>query len=435
MAITQSIKTLNEMMREHGQGTDMPAKKAVWKMKGLDRRLGRYEGTPVQVNALLKSLKNNPLIRTERGWEASPETMEAERQRLTAPSIPAQQIQPIQPAPQVQPVLPAQVQPPAPVSPAKKEEPAPTEKPTAKSTLEQLGIPEVPTTEDVMAKITGSAGYGLEKEKLGNLETILGGQAEVEKQKLAVQAEQDKKTLENKLAASGLAFSGIRTQAVQDLTNSLAASTLGVDRELAGKLLQANTAFKGDILNMVETTIKDAAAGRKDAIAQLNQAGFAVLGNQIVPTLAARKAEETKAPSVIGTAETGYFQWDSKTETWKPTGIKGTGKGKYSDEDINTFAQDVLYGRLGLASIPAEIRTEVSQFVDNLKQTVRTRTDDEIRSMVRSQVISIEGDLPKANKVKYVTKQKILDDMEASQTLTKLDKERIRLIVNEWGVK
>ena len=54
MAELSIIKTLNRLMKDHGQEETMSAKKAVWKMKGLDRRLGRYEGTPTQIKALTK---------------------------------------------------------------------------------------------------------------------------------------------------------------------------------------------------------------------------------------------------------------------------------------------------------------------------------------------------------------------------------------------
>jgi hypothetical protein len=50
---------------------------------------------------------------------------------------------------------------------------------------------------------------------------------------------------------------------------------------------------------------------------------------------------ETKAPEIIGSADTGYFQWNSSTGKWEPTGVGGGGttettniEGFFNNEEI-----------------------------------------------------------------------------------------------------
>jgi len=115
--------------------------------------------------------------------------------------------------------------------------------------------------------------------------------AEATKKELETKYAADKATLENALAANGLAFSGIRGTKVKALADSLAASELGIDRELAFKLLESNADLRDAIVKGVADLAKDAADGRKEAIQQLNAIGYAVVGDKLVPTLAARSAE------------------------------------------------------------------------------------------------------------------------------------------------
>jgi len=128
----------------------------------------------------------------------------------------------------------------------------------------------------------------LEKQELNN-QTALA-KAETAKQALETKYASEKESLENRLASNGLAFSGIRGTQVKALADSLAASTLGVDRDFATKLLNADIKFRETVLDGVSDLMKEAAADNEDAIKQLNLAGYAVVGDQLVPTLARQNA-------------------------------------------------------------------------------------------------------------------------------------------------
>ena len=140
----------------------------------------------------------------------------------------------------------------------------------------------------------------LEKQKLAgmNAEAI----ADSAKAELEAKYKQEVDTLTESLAANGLAFSGIRGSKVKALADSLAASTLEVDREFASKLLDANLDLRDAILKGVGELAKRAKEKDDDAIKQLNAIGYAVIGNQLVPTLAARSAERADVQLQISEA-------------------------------------------------------------------------------------------------------------------------------------
>ncbi len=108
----------------------------------------------------------------------------------------------------------------------------------------------------------------------------------------------DKTTLEDSLAAHGLAFSGIRSSKVRALATSLAASELGADRELATTLLESDADLRDAIIKGVADLAKDAADGRKEAIQQLNSIGYAVIGDELVPNLASQSAARAEESAV-----------------------------------------------------------------------------------------------------------------------------------------
>jgi|GEM_PF-6860709 len=160
---------------------------------------------------------------------------------------------------------------------------------SAAEVMKTLGLPEMPSTQSVYEQVLESDEFKFVQEKLGLDVTTAEGEAEAAKQALELKYGADKTQLEQNLAARGLAFSGIRTEQVKSLIDALGASQLNIDRKLAGILLDANLDLKKQIMKSAEGVIKDAQAGRKEAIDQLNKAGMAVVGNQLVPTLAAQK--------------------------------------------------------------------------------------------------------------------------------------------------
>lgn len=112
----------------------------------------------------------------------------------------------------------------------------------------------------------------------------------------------DRSELESKLAENGLAFSGIRNTQLKSLIDELGASELNVDRQLASKLLDSNATLRDGILDGVKELITAAANKDKEAIQQLNAAGFAVVGGKIVQTLAAQNAERSAKQQEIANA-------------------------------------------------------------------------------------------------------------------------------------
>jgi len=114
------------------------------------------------------------------------------------------------------------------------------------------------------------------------------------KQALNAKYKTDKTTLEQNLAEKGLAFSGVRGSQVAALAESLAASLLKEDRDTASKLLNADLDLREAILKGVADLAKEADAGRKEAIQQLNAIGYAVIDGKLVPTLASRAADRAE---------------------------------------------------------------------------------------------------------------------------------------------
>lgn len=107
----------------------------------------------------------------------------------------------------------------------------------------------------------------------------------------------DKTKLEENLAKNGLAFSGIRSSQVKALADALASSELGVHRQFASKLLDADADLRDAILQGVADLAKKAADDDKAAIDQLNKAGFAVINGELMPTLAAETARRQQENS------------------------------------------------------------------------------------------------------------------------------------------
>ncbi len=143
------------------------------------------------------------------------------------------------------------------------------------------------------------------------------------KQKLEATYASDKTTLENKLAENGLAFSGVRATEVKALADTLAASELGVDREFASKLLNANLDLRDAILKGVADISKQAADGRKEAIQQLNAVGYAVIGNKLVKTLAAQKEDRISANGGSGGSSGNKLTWSEATAHGLPLSLVG----------------------------------------------------------------------------------------------------------------
>lgn len=165
---------------------------------------------------------------------------------------------------------------------------------TAAGALSALGLENLPSEEDIYKRVLASPEFGLVAERLGAKATESTAVAEAAKAQAEEKYAADKTELEQKLASRGLAFSGVRATQVQALAENLASSKLKADRELASKLLEQDFDLREKTMNSVKAIITQAQDGRKSAIQQLNAVGLAVIGDQLVPTMTARKEEQSQ---------------------------------------------------------------------------------------------------------------------------------------------
>ncbi len=336
-----SANSIVDFLKTSGQDSSFSARRKLYSASGFDKRLGDYVGSATQNTNLLKSLQTTPATNAVDTIQKSPVVNANQKEafsmspiNLTGGMGGVQTTTPamatlnragyaeFKPAPtgavtgkdlpdavnnfntQVAAKLgrpaPATPTPATPAATPATTTPAVTHQQTDTQTQQALGISASsiysdassdPGESDLVNGFLNSpeGQLFLDRQKLAgmNAEAI----AESTKAALEAKYKQEKDTLEERLTANGLAFSGIRGSKVKALADSLAASTLEVDREFASKLLDANLDLRDAILKGVADLAKQAQDGRKEAIQQLNAIGYAVIGNQLVPTLSARSAE------------------------------------------------------------------------------------------------------------------------------------------------
>lgn len=162
---------------------------------------------------------------------------------------------------------------------------------SATDTLRTLGI-SAPSESEMFEKVMSSPEFKLFQKALGLKTVTAEANVAAAKDLLESKYESDKNTLEQNLAERGLAFSGIRGAQVKALSDSLTASKLGEDRKLAAALLDADIDLRTKVISQVATLIKDAFNQQKDAIDQLNKAGYALIGTTLVPTTEALRISQ-----------------------------------------------------------------------------------------------------------------------------------------------
>lgn len=350
-----SATSVTKLLTSQGQDGSFGARKKLYTDLGINTRMGNWAGTASQNNALLKQLQNpapktsatsvltgvlgmpkdtgmvnlNPVDFNALNMKsaaapaktATPATDMFGGMKTTTPSfIPPTPATPaanlVESAnkditPPQAPVTAAAVAggaqttevttpaaPAAPVDPTKS--PPETNTPQvdyAKSlgiTAESISGGDIPSEGSLINQFLDSEdGKALaDKAQRGEIDAM--GASTEAKRLLDLKYQGERTTLENNLAKSGLAFSGIRNTQLKALADNLAASELNTDRLLASKLLDADANLRDGILKGVAEIVKDAAAGRKEAIQQLNAVGLAVVNNQIVPTFAAMKEENAQ---------------------------------------------------------------------------------------------------------------------------------------------
>lgn len=343
-----SATSVVDFLKTQGKDSSFGARKKIFTDLGLDKRLGTFQGASNQNTALLRELQRQSQAEVPRSSEVgltgslfgAPTSPSVGASNIvTPPSFPSLSstlgrtginvgkiggqttpafIPPKTASAPVAPAAPKDLTPPAPAAPAT---PAPATPTIETGKTEVAQTPEVQQAQAVDESTKSSVGLSasdlypdifgastpseaelinqylnsaegklfLERQDLSQLDAE--AKAEATKAALEAKYQSELSSLDEKLAARGLASSGIRGSAVKALADSLAASQLGADRELASKLLDANLELREAILEGVADIVKEAQAGRKEAIQQLNNIGFAVVGDQLVPTLAAQREE------------------------------------------------------------------------------------------------------------------------------------------------
>lgn len=167
------------------------------------------------------------------------------------------------------------------------------EKSTATNVMDFLGIPDIPSTEEMIADVLASPRLRIYRERLEQKGLAQEAVAAAMKDELETRYEADKSVLEQKLAERGLAFSGIRATQVKALADSLAASKLDVDRKIASQLLDMDDQLVDKVMDLVADRIKEAQEGRKEALGFLEDMGLTVnpLTGKLTPTLEAQRLD------------------------------------------------------------------------------------------------------------------------------------------------
>ena len=171
------------------------------------------------------------------------------------------------------------------------------ETPGETSAADGIEMPKAPSATDMLAQVLNSPQFQLFQERQTALTTLEMAQAEAEKAENEQTFEQKKKQFEESMGRRGLFMSGETTQGVNQLVEALASSQLGVDRKLAGVLLDANFDLRERIMDDVAKVVQEAQKDNDKAIEQLNKVGLAVVGDKLVPTLEAQRLrnDEEKA--------------------------------------------------------------------------------------------------------------------------------------------
>lgn len=282
-----------DYLKSKNQGYDFSSRKSLYESSGINERLGSYIGSADQNVALLKYLNTS----------SSPSTTPT-----TTSSIGSFQGVPINPGTdaeiqaQIAAIRAGQTSTPTATSTLNTAQ-APTQPPTIGSSgltadAVSASIPPLPSASDVLSTVMNSPGFQnfLDQQNLSS--TLATGKAEAEKLALERKTESLTKDFIDTMGRRGLFFSGATKSGIAALAEELAASKLGVDRALAGELLESDLKTRGEILKQVESVVKDAQDGRKEALAALDKVGLTIVGDRIMPTLAAQREER-----LIQTAE------------------------------------------------------------------------------------------------------------------------------------
>lgn len=297
-----TTSSITDYLKSVGKPSDYNSRLATYNTSGLNNRLGDYTGSATQHIALLKHL-NSP---SQTGDISAPTSYKNVQTGVSSTG---------------EPIYSSGVGTPPPVyTPPVRSETAPTEPQTGSSGITaseaMSSIPQFPSTDEILSKVLGSPSFqnfqqGKEAQTAFDI-----GSAAAEKQKLAGEASANTQAFINKMGRRGLFFSGETEGGIQALASSLASSTLGVDRQLANKLLQSDVQTNEKIMSQVEKVVSDAQAGRKEAISALEKVGLTVVGDKVLPTLAAQSQDRAERNAILAVerenrlAQTAEFNQD-----------------------------------------------------------------------------------------------------------------------------
>ena len=271
---TQSIV---DNFKSLGLPSDFPTRASVFKNLGLEERLGKYVGSGTQNPNYIKALKG-----------FTPDQLKG---ALKAPlSQPTTQIAPQPTFPQQQKEQIAQTTPTTIETPSGGSVPI-----TGTDILSSLGISDIPNAQDVVSQVMNAPQFQTFQNRQATNETLNSAEAQAQKQRLETENAAKVRSFQNQLERNGLSLSGNFQVGTSQLLDELAASKLGVDRVLAGKLLNSNFDLQEEIGKQATTIINNARQGRQDAIRALEATGLTVVGDQVVPTLAASNAARSEA--------------------------------------------------------------------------------------------------------------------------------------------
>ena len=277
-----TTSSITDFLKSQGKDSSYGARSSLYKTSGLEERLGAYVGSAAQNTAFLKNLQTP-----------------AQTGEMSRDPAPVGDVKPLTTGPVTTPsgaVIDAGT--------GGLITPPPTPEPTPTDTIGSSGltasqaassIPQMPSADEILQSVLSSSGFQNFQQGKDLSKELDIGNAQAQKQALEVKTAADTKAFVTSIGRRGLFFSGETTTQLQALAESLASSKLGVDRKLAGQLLQSNLDTKEKIIDQVGQLVKDAQQGRKDAISALEKVGLTVIGDQVVPTLAARSAELSEA--------------------------------------------------------------------------------------------------------------------------------------------
>lgn len=260
-----------DFLKSTGKPADFSSRKSLYETSGLRERLGDYTGSPAQNVAFLKQLQTS-----------------------TGPTLPA-----------TTPVNTTGAIPGEPTQQQLANREAAVTGPTTETpgagmgaydALSALGY-NVPSPDEIAGKALESTAFKTFQEGQGIKGLGIESKAAEEKAALEGKAAADTEKTIQSFGSRGLFFSGMREEAVNDIVDALASSKLGVDRDVAQKLLEQGQATKEEFIKIASDIAKDAQEGNKQALSILEKQGLTIGldGKTLVPTLSAVKEELAQA--------------------------------------------------------------------------------------------------------------------------------------------